>query len=423
MEMEIEALATLRLNQSPRRYRGSRQLYEDESTPSSPYYLSAPTSPRLGSMRKVEETPLGEVHAAVPFDWEERPGTPKKGRRSRKDGDIMKDDEEDRASRSPSPERSSRQSSMSEFDFGSARFIAEEDTHAFCNDVPIASADQLFLHGQLLPLRLPPRLQAVKQLRESSEDGSTIHGSFRMPVSPRSGSSPMKQLMSFRGRSKSPQRDGAGWPFHEVESGPKAGAGTKLQKFRSLSPLRIFKRENSEVSILFSEKSTSGSDSTSSSASSARSSAFSSSSSGDENNDIRVSREFWPTFEEKQRNGKTLNEFLYSDKPPTSPKIDVSKLSSKEVLKKAERFKLSEEGLKSMSVEKEKEKSCSERKALTPQLSRSNARSISRTPIILPQAYEPMLRLSKQRDATSYPKRFGILKRCLGYEPPSSPGY
>lgn len=431
--MEIEALAALRLNQSPRRYRGSKHFCEDESAPSSPYYLSAPTSPRQASLREIEETPLGEVHAAVPFDWEERPGTPKRGRRSRRNDDILRDSsggEERATSRSPSPSplTLSRQSSTSEFDFSSARFITVEHSNSLGNDVPIASADQLFLHGQLLPLRLPPRLQAVKQLRESPaspfSEGNTIHGSFRMP--PRSGNSTMKQLLSFRGRSKSPQRgpgDAAVWPFQEVESaGPKVDAGAKLRRFRSLSPLRVFKRESSEVSILFSEKTTSGSDSASSSASSARSSEFSTSSSGDENNDVRISREFWPSFEEKQRNGKPLNDFLYTDKPPTSLKIDISKLSSKEVLSKAERYKVSEGGLKSVSSELEaakQEKTGSERKGLTPQLSRSNARSISRTPIIVPQTHEPVLLMSKQRDATSHPKKFGILGRCLGFESPN----
>ena len=387
--MEIEALAALRLNQSPRRYRGSKHFnYEDESAPSSPYYLSAPTSPHRASLREVEETPLGEVLAAVPFDWEERPGTPKRGRGSRENADILRDSsgEEERASRSrsPSPERFSPQSSTCEFDFSSARFLTEEDTHALNNEVPIASADQLFFHGQLLPLRLPPRLQAVKQLRESSaspfSDG--IHSSFRKPVSPRLGNSPtMKQLLSFRGRSKSPQRgarDAAIWPLQEAgESGRKTGTGAKLQKFRSLSPLKLFKRENSEVSIIFSEKSASSSDFASSSASSAFSS-----SSGDENYDVGVSRTFWPSFEEKNRNGKTVNDFLYSDKSPTSPKIDISKLSSKEVLSKAEKFKASKEGLKSLQLSEleatKHEKTGSERKKLTPQLSRSNARSISR---------------------------------------------
>lgn len=388
--MEIEALAALRLNHSPRRYRGSRQLHDDESAPSSPYYRSAPTSP---SPREREETPLGEVHAAVPFDWELRPGTPKRGRRSRRDnGDTTAPT----SSRSLSPEpRHSRQSSTSEFDFSSARFLGTEDAH----DAPIASADQLFFHGQLLPLRLPPRLQAVKQLRDSpSSDVDSLHGFFSMP---RSGSSTMKQLMSFRSRSKSPVR-----PLQE----PKEG---KLRKFRSLSPLRIFKREDSEGSTLFSEKSTSGRDSASSSASS---SVFSASSSGDENNGVDVSREFWPSFEEKDRNGKTRDVYLYSDKPPTSPKIDVTRLSSKEVLSKAERFMASEEGMELVKVEL---KTGSLRKGLTPQLSRSNARSISRTPIIVSQA-QPVLRTtSKQRDPVTHPKRFGILKSCLGFAPPS----
>jgi len=318
----------------------------------------------------VEESPLGEVHAAVPFDWELKPGTPKRGNRGNmEDGDII-DGVDLELCRSPSPERLSRQSSTCEFDFSSARFVAEEDTtHALSNDVPLASADQLFFHGQLLPLRLPPCLQAVKHLGES--DGTTIHGSFRKPVSPRSGNSAMK-IMSFRGRSKSPRREARD---EEVELEPRSA---KLQKFRSLSPLRIFRRENSEVSILFSDKSISGSESASSS-----SSAFSSSSSGDENSNVGISKEFWPSFEEKERSGRsTLNDFLYSDKPCASPKIDVSKLSSKEVLSKAEKFKASEEGLKSVPSKKEleaaKQGHPSERKGLTPQLSRSNARSISR---------------------------------------------
>lgn len=382
----MEALAALRLNLSPRRYRPcSSKFYEDESAPSSPYYVSAPTSPRGSSLREVEETPLGEVHAAVPFEWELKPGTPKRGRGNERDEGDLIDGVEER-SRSPSPERLSHQSSTSDFDFSSARFIAEEDTaHALSNDVPIASADQLFFHGQLLPLRLPPRLQAVKHIGESPcSDGTTIRGSFRKPVSPRSGN----KLMSFRGRSKSPHREArdaaAVWPVDEVELGPKSG---KLQRFRSLSPLRIFRRENSEVSILFSDKSIAGSDSASSSASSSSSSAFSSSSSGDENSNVGMLKEFWPSFEEKQlRNGRsTLNDFLYSDKPFASPKIDISKLSSKELLSKAERFKASEEreGLKSVPSKKELEaaklyEKTPERKGLTPQLSRSNARSISR---------------------------------------------
>lgn len=42
-----------------------------------------------------------------------------------------------------------------------------------------------------------------------------------------------------------------------------------------------------------------------------------------------------------------------------------------------------------------------------------------RTPIIVSQA-QPVLRTtSKQRDPVTHPKRFGILKSCLGFAPPS----
>lgn len=353
--------------------------------------MSAPTSPRRSSPREIEETPLGEVHAAVPFEWEVKPGTPKRGRGSRREeGDIIIG-----VSRSPSPQRLSRQSSTSDFDFGSARFIAEpeDSTHALTHDVPIASADQLFFHGQLLPLRLPPRLQNVKHL---GSDETPINSSFRKPVS--SGN----KLLSFRGRSKSPRRDSATvWPLDEVESEPKSSR--TLQKFRSLSPLRIFRRENSEVSILFSDKSSSGSDSASSSASSSSSGAFLSSSSGDESS----SKEYWPSFDEKHKS--TLNDFLYSDKPCASPKIDISKLSSKELLSKAERFKEEERLAKELTFPEKKE--------LKPQLSRSNARSISRTPITPPPVMVTRSKESKVMAPT--PIRFGILKRCLGITPPS----
>ncbi|XP_024363165.1 uncharacterized protein [Physcomitrium patens] len=433
---KMETLATLaRLSISPRRNRSSNKFSDDEvSTTSTPYFLSAPTSPRRASLREIEETPLGEVHCAVPFEWELRPGTPKRSRGSRNNDGSSEMDVEERElgsrSRSSSPERLSRQSSTSDFDFSSARFIPPEETHAL-NDSSIASADELFFHGQLLPLTLPPRLQAVKQLKDSTDsspgsDGGVLQGSFRKP---RSGSSPLK-LLSLRGRSKSPQRGAlhsTAWPILGLEPEQENGICQRLQKFRSLSPLKIFKRESPEVNAMFSDKSTD-------SASSSTSSAFSSSSSsGDENFiNVGISKEFWPFFEEsKQRRGsKTLHDFLYSEKLPSSPKIDVSKLSSKEVLRKAERFNAApgaEAGLNSAAQvvhsKRELDKSGSvERKALTPQLSRSNARSMSRTPIMPSQA-QPLPQRSQSRpDFRSNPKRsFGILKRCLRIAPPAFP--
>ena len=188
----MEALAVLRLSASPRRRNGSMEM-DDESALHTPY-TSAPSSPRRAFAKEEENEPLGEVRAAVPFVWELVPGTPKN------DVEGEGGEETEREQGSPggsettgSSSALSRNSSNTEFEF-SNRFAGVVEP------LPCRAAEELFANGQLLPLRLPPRLQAMKNLRTSD---STLGSSFHSAGSPRVAGPPKKLVAAMQERPRS----------------------------------------------------------------------------------------------------------------------------------------------------------------------------------------------------------------------------
>ncbi len=219
----MEPLSLLRLS-SPKRPHGphiissgyTAAVHSESGSAFSTPYTSAPSSPRrtLFFFREdVEEPPLGEVRAAVPFLWEEVPGTPRRDDQivsvaaeaaaavREKDAEVYgaqlaREDDysfefvagarqveaaED-GSEDISGEVSVDSESDSGFEFTARRSLANitttgvaelaqagnsilqsinTTTTPHCN---MSTADELFFKGRVLPLRLPPRLlQSPKQ--------------------------------------------------------------------------------------------------------------------------------------------------------------------------------------------------------------------------------------------------------------------
>ncbi|XP_058088955.1 uncharacterized protein LOC131235682 [Magnolia sinica] len=109
------------------------------SAPSSPkrfgdlLYYSAPTSPsRISAIYSEFNT----SHSSIPFDWEEKPGTPKSTipRNTNNDNDNDNEDEE------------------ADYDFA-FDFSGQLETP------PLTAAEELFDGGKIRPLKPPPRLQ------------------------------------------------------------------------------------------------------------------------------------------------------------------------------------------------------------------------------------------------------------------------
>ena len=436
----MEALPAMRLS-TPRRYYSTAagNGNQDESLFSTPY-TSAPSSPRRGFAfaKEIEETPLGEVRAAIPFKWESIPGTPRKDDDlSKMEGriELLHQDGSDDSSDDDEHEHGSF--SSSEFEF-SARFVAEEETVEpmvlTLSPPHMSTAEELFANGQLLPLRLPPRLQAVQHLRNSDSSSSSSDGSFRnygngnsMSPHHRRG---VKKLTPLCGlMTKSPERMmGNGLEMHattilgmqedDVDDGRfdenNRRKNGKVHRSRSLSPLKLLKRDS--VRDMFAEKFGGGSDSSSSSSLSSSSCSSSSSSSGDKNADESIPKEFWPFLRDNHKRGGeggTLSDFLFADKKGSggnnatigSPKIDLSRISNKELINRGggggggggggvksppseglkslpriveSRKELLKKQGESMATSKEIEKNVGRQMRLTPLLSRSNARSASR---------------------------------------------
>ncbi|KAF5177775.1 Pheromone receptor-like protein [Thalictrum thalictroides] len=103
------------------------------SAPSSPkrfgeFYFSAPNSPnRLSSFYRDFNNSRGNG-SVIPYDWEEKPGTPKF-----KNNQVEEDDDD-----------------VDEFEFG---FSGQLDRNS------LSAADELFDGGKIKPLKPPPRLQ------------------------------------------------------------------------------------------------------------------------------------------------------------------------------------------------------------------------------------------------------------------------
>lgn len=127
-------------------------------------YASAPSSPRRAFEKEVEEAPLGEVRAAVPFIWELVPGIPKNnlGISLVDVGHVSSDETEateyqDRGSSSSSGESEtteslSRGSSNTEFEF-SSRFQGIVEPPPW-RAPPMSTAEELFFKRSSLTATL-----------------------------------------------------------------------------------------------------------------------------------------------------------------------------------------------------------------------------------------------------------------------------
>lgn len=310
----MEVLAILRLNVSKRRNYDAHVLVEDDEEIALP---SPPSSPRHAFTMEVEESPLGEVRAAIPFLWELIPGTPKDDFEWQpvvveEISNISKATESHDHGSSRSSEDSEslcRDSSNSEFKF-CTRFEETEEPLALHPPL-MSTADELFSNDQVVPLRLPPRLQSVKNVRNSD---SSCNGSFRSCHSPQSPQSPqvlhlgsMRMLCGFMKNSESES---------EREEVTILGMQEGKEKPSSLSPLRFLNRESSGGSNFASETYFSR-DSVSSLSSY---SSFSSTS-------VDSPQALWDSPHEKRNKGHTLND-LVPDIAIASQGIEDLKVSS-----------------------------------------------------------------------------------------------
>lgn len=141
------------------------------SAPSSPKafgniyaFYSAPTSPSRSSSiyshfnAMPATTPSSPSSYAIPFDWEEKPGTPKFAQPS--DGDTREDGKD--------------------YDFAF-------DFSGQLEKIPLTAAEELFEEGKIRPLRPPPRLQLATREDNRRSPGSSPKSPkiFRNAFSPR----------------------------------------------------------------------------------------------------------------------------------------------------------------------------------------------------------------------------------------------
>lgn len=291
---------------------GGAESAESGSAFSSPY-ASAPSSPRRACFfrEEVEEAPLGEVRAAIPFMWEHVPGIPIHGDhllsfaelgREKEDGahlarqensfkhlaeegpcqveeaaaagsDVCANGDSDDVVFEDSPSSESEE----EFDFGAKLGTTKEE-----NSIMSSTAEELFLKGRMLPLSLPPRLQSLKHVSlqtsdssrsdSSSSADSSSCGSFHQgrssaassfssssPKSPRGSSLSGSRFLALFGFSRTPRETA------DVENMMKESAGRnaerighKRRKSRSLSPSRyLFDTNRGESSSSSSSSSSS----------------------------------------------------------------------------------------------------------------------------------------------------------------------
>ncbi|XP_072980960.1 uncharacterized protein [Typha angustifolia] len=116
------------------------------------HYTSAPTSPTRAAAIYAHFTSLSSNSSSVPFDWEEKPGTPK----SPSSPPAIQDDDDD--------------------DFAFALSGRLDKGGAIPE---LTAADELFEGGRIRPLKPPPRLQ-----HPSMEDFSSVCSSPKSPKSP-----------------------------------------------------------------------------------------------------------------------------------------------------------------------------------------------------------------------------------------------
>ncbi|KAM3710474.1 hypothetical protein ACB098_01G033500 [Castanea mollissima] len=209
-------------------FNNSRPSLPHLSAPSTPrrigeYYFSAPSSPTrlsefyqdLNEFSRMNESyeRKGDVPSMVPFDWEEKPGTPKlpKGSSGTKDEDAFA------------------------FDFS-------EDL-----EKASLSADELFDGGKIRPLKPPPRLQLGNKVNEYTSQKSPL-------LSPRSPRSPLSQGRKMVLGAFSPRRKKDTDPFAKAVENTRTQAGQERGRektpaksssnsgrkaTRSLSPIRV----------------------------------------------------------------------------------------------------------------------------------------------------------------------------------------
>ncbi|WOK94319.1 hypothetical protein Cni_G03021 [Canna indica] len=193
------------------------------STPSSPtrlgghfdlfrHYTSAPTSPTRASsiyahfdaFASGDPLPPPDAASGVPFDWEEKPGTPK----SR--GSPAKDD-------------------VFDFAFDSGGHCHKEGSPV------LITADELFEEGMIRPLKPPPRLQCP-----SMDDRSSLASSPRSPK-PRGLWSPRNRGRSAGGDEFDPFAAALAEATRDRWRERKPTPPSRKAS-RSLSPLRSFFR-------------------------------------------------------------------------------------------------------------------------------------------------------------------------------------
>ncbi|KAM7280744.1 hypothetical protein ACFE04_007878 [Oxalis oulophora] len=202
------------------------------SAPSTPkrfgdYYFSAPTSPShltdfyrdfddfclIGDENDHESKFNGSSSSsAIPFSWEEKPGTPRLNKgKSIKDHDHDHDDD-------------------FAFEFGVG------------SDKPsLSSADELFDNGKIKPiLKLPPRLQL--QVQQHEEYRSTVSS----PTSPRS-----PKWRGIRDALKKKKESNISIPVEQERGRTRMSSSSGHRSSRSLSPLRIseFAMEQEKIFI------------------------------------------------------------------------------------------------------------------------------------------------------------------------------
>ncbi|KAI0495532.1 hypothetical protein KFK09_021833 [Dendrobium nobile] len=150
------------------------------------HHVSAPSSPTssaaiYAAFRRTAAATRGSRHSSIPFDWEEKPGTPKSSSFDQKEDEF--DQKED------------------EFDFDFSIGFSGQNMDKLSQRPPashgkvasLATADELFEFGKIRPLKPPPRLYSPVM----GEQG---------PKSPRSGGflSPLRRGRNRRGKELDP---------------------------------------------------------------------------------------------------------------------------------------------------------------------------------------------------------------------------
>ncbi|KAL3692012.1 hypothetical protein R1sor_005663 [Riccia sorocarpa] len=193
-------LSILTLGSPRRRLRHFSFDFENGSNPSTPPSAKdAPVSPFARSSGEDDDEVVSEQHqAAIPFVWEEKPGTPRGVNVAKTqlkiptgggggEGKAGLENEESGAflplTRGSSPRETEVDNSSpppnSDFRFQSSKETTAGDKSSR-NCETSKKADERFSQGKIIPLKPPPRLQSVKQLiaaDAAAEEGAFSSGS------------------------------------------------------------------------------------------------------------------------------------------------------------------------------------------------------------------------------------------------------